>query len=308
MPGYNGNANLKCSEEEITYSPELKKEFVKCMTDIIYFAEKYCHIVTLDEGKILIKFWNFQKRMIKAMHQTPKYKGEQKRHSIILSPRQVGKTTIAAIYLVHYALFNEDAKIAILANKERTAIEIMRRVKLVYENLPLWLQVGIKPGGWNKSTINLGNGTILIAASTASSAVRGETINLLYLDEFAFVPTNIAEDFMSSVYPTITSGKKSKVIILSTPNGMNHYYQIWDKAVKGLNNYFPVKVNWWEHPDRNKEFKKSIIKDLGIITWNQEYGCLEHQSELQILNKNTKQQKQISIGELFEKGKNNDPS
>lgn len=304
---YQGNQNLRSANEKIVYTPEMKKEFIRCYSDIIHFGEEYCHIITIDEGKVKIKFWDFQKRMIKAMYDPPEYRNaegqmEKKKFLIVLSPRQVGKTTVSAVYLTHYAIFNEHKTIAILANKEKTALEILSRIKMIYEGLPLWLQPGIVDGGWNKQSITLGNGSRIIAASTASSAIRGYTINSLFLDEFAFVPPQIAEEFMNSVYPTVSSGKTSKIIIVSTPNGMNHFYNIWIDAIRGKNSYFPVKINWWEVPGRDDNFKKEIIRNQGITSWNQEYNCFSTHSNVNIRNKENGLIKSVTVNELWEFG------
>jgi len=184
-------------------------------------------------------------------------------------------TTISAIYLIFHAIFNKDQNIAILANKESTALDILRRVKMVYENLPHWMQVGIKDGGWNAKTIQLSNGTRIIAAATGSSAVRGQTYNILYLDEFAFVPNNVADEFMRSVYPTIISGQSSKVVIISTPQGLNHFYTMWDNAKKDKNSFYPVKIRWQDVPTYKQDpnFKKRVVEDVGQIAFNQEFDC-----------------------------------
>lgn len=304
---YQGNQNLRSANEKIVYTPEMKKEFIRCYSDIIHFGEEYCHIITIDEGKVKIKFWDFQKRMIKAMYDPPEYRNaegqmEKKKFLIVLSPRQVGKTTVSAVYLTHYAIFNEHKTIAILANKEKTALEILSRIKMIYEGLPLWLQPGIVDGGWNKQSITLGNGSRIIATSTASSAIRGYTINSLFLDEFAFVPPQIAEEFMNSVYPTVSSGKTSKIIIVSTPNGMNHFYNIWIDAIRGKNSYFPIKINWWEVPGRDDNFKKEIIRNQGITSWNQEYNCFSTHSNVNIRNKENGLIKSVTVNELWEFG------
>jgi hypothetical protein len=183
-------------------------------------------------------------------------------------------TTVATVYLLHYALFEEDKTVAILANKESTAIEILSRLKLAYTELPIWLQRGISEqnGGWAKKAVGLENGIKIIAGSTASSAIRGMSAGLVFLDEFAFVPDNIADDFMSSVYPTIASGKKAKIIIVSTPNGMNHFYDIYRKATRGENNFMPIKIRWDEVPGRDDKWREEIIRDIGPAKWNQEFG------------------------------------
>ena len=178
-------------------------------------------------------------------------------------------STISTIYILWYILFQQSKVVAMLANKEKIAIDILKRVKFAYQNLPLWLQQGICE--WNKTEILLENGCRILAGSTSSDAARGYTISLLYLDEFAFVPNNIANDFMQSVYPTITSGNSSKIIIVSTPKGLNHYYDIWKKAINGDNGYMPIRVRWDEVPGRGEKFKEDTIADIGLVKWNQEF-------------------------------------
>lgn len=274
MP-YGGDPTLKAQGEKTRITENRLKEFIRCKEDILYFTENYFYIVDIDKGKHKIKLREYQKRMLKAFVSPAK----GKRHIAMLSARQVGKTTISTVYLTHYALFQEDKTVALLANKEKTAVEILRRIKLAIQNIPLWLQQGISEanGGWNKGAIGFENGVRIIAGSTASSAIRGEAISLLYLDEFAFVPDNIADDFMRSVYPTVSSSKTSKIIIVSTPCGLNHYYHIWRGAIerdpKRANNFMPVKINWDEVPGRDKKWKESIIRDVGPQTFAQEYGC-----------------------------------
>ncbi len=295
---FQGNQLLRREGEKIEYSPDTIKEWIRCSEDIIYFAEKYFRIITIDEGEKIIQLYEFQKRMLKAFV-TPK---EGKRHSIVLSSRQIGKSTISTIYMLWYILFQKDKTVACLGNKERTAIEILKRIKFAYEFLPLWLQQGIKSDGWNKKSIILENNCRIIADSTAGSTVRGYTISLLYLDEFAFVPTNVASDFMGSAYPTILSGKTSKAIIVSTPNGLNHYHDIWKKAVAGENDYQPIKINWFEVPGRNEEFKNAYIRNRGIIEWNQDFACLGNikSININIKNKVTGEIKNVNMEDFYE--------
>ena len=187
-------------------------------------------------------------------------------------PRQTGKSTTVVSYLLHYALFNDSVNIGILANKASTARELLGRLSTAYENLPKWMQQGILV--WNKGNIELENGSKILAASTSASAVRGMSFNILFLDEFAFVPNHVAEQFFASVYPTITSGKSTKVIIISTPNGMNHFYKMWEDARRGKNDYTTNEVHWSQVPGRDEEWKKREIANLGSEeAFNQQYGC-----------------------------------
>jgi hypothetical protein len=177
------------------------------------------------------------------------------------------------------ALFNEDKKIAILANKETTAIGILKGIKLAYENLPKFLQQGIVKGGWNKKTIEFENGTSLLASSTSSSALRGYSANVLLLDEFAFVPPNIASEFMSSVYPIIMSGETTKIIIVSTPNGSTgHFFDIYKcaqlpRSDARANNFYPIYIGWKDVPGRDDKWRDNVIRDIGMMKWLQEFDC-----------------------------------
>jgi hypothetical protein len=302
---YDGNPNLRACDEEITYTKEMQEEYIKCMTDILYFAEKYCYIVSNDKGLHIIKLWEFQKKILKAMVDPPKYNNgsggeEKKQHCIALCPRQMSKTTMSALFLVHFAIFHQNKDSAILANKEKTALEIMSRVKLMIENLPLWLQPGVRE--WNKGTIHFGNGCRIIATSTSSSAIRGYTLANLLLDEFAFVPTNVCEEFMNSVWPTVSSSKNTKIIIVSTPNGMNHFYTLWTNSVRGKNNFFPIKVNWWEHPERDDSFKKNMIRDRGLVFWQAEFNCIKHDTKVKIRSKLTGREIEVSVENLYNYG------
>lgn len=267
---FKSNPLLRSANEIVPYTKEQIAETFLCEQDIIHFAENYVKIVTIDRGIETIKLWDFQKRLILNLHKPP----EGKRHNIILASRQVGKSTICRVKLLHYILFNNDKTVAILANKEKTARKLMKELKDAYQRLPYWLQVGVK--SWNSDSIELENGMTVICSSTASSAIRSYSISLLFLDEFAFVPDNIATEFMSSVYPTISSGKTSQIVIVSTPNGMNNFFNMWQNANQDPDNEFhPIKIKWNEVPGRDENFKKKTIANLpkGIIQWNQEYGC-----------------------------------
>ena len=212
---YLGNPNLKKINVPVEFTEEQIKEFTKCQNDPLYFIKNYVQIVSLDKGLVPFNLYDFQEKMVDTMH--------NERFTICKLPRQSGKSTTIVSYLLHYALFNPNCNIAILANKSSTARDILGRLQLAYENLPRWLQQGVI--NWNKGSIELENKSTIVAASTSSSAIRGGSYNIIFLDEFAFVPSNIAEQFFSSVYPTITSGQSTKMIIVSTPHGMNMYYK-----------------------------------------------------------------------------------
>ena len=260
---YLGNKNLKRSSVNIEWTKELILEYQKCSDDQIYFIKKYCKIVNVDKGLVNFELWKFQEEMIHTF--------EDNRFSIAKMPRQVGKTTTVAAYLLHKILFNESYRIAILANKDRGAREILSRIQLMFEHLPKWLQQGVLE--WNKGNIELENGSKILSSATSSSATRGGSFNLLYLDEFAFVPNNIQDEFFASVYPTITSGQNTKVIITSTPNGMNMFYKIWTDSVNNKNTYSRVSVHWSMIPGRDEKWQKQTIENTSQRQFNQEYNC-----------------------------------
>ena len=203
---------------------------------------------------------------------------------LLCNGRQSGKTTIATLYLTWLALFKQDKTIAVLANKEQQALEIMARIKDAYVKLPLWLQQGINKdvGGWSKGCIGMDNGTKIFAAASSSSSIRGKTVDYMLVDEFAHLDPNIAEDFMMSVFPTQASRTDSKLILISTPKGMNHFYDIWVKAVNGQNSFIPCKVQWNEIEGRDDEWRERMIKDNGIIYFNQEYACLHGDEPIEV--------------------------
>lgn len=266
---FKSNPLLRAENEVVEYSIEQLVEYRRCENDIIHFAENYVKIVTIDRGIETIKMWDFQKEMILSLQNPP----PNKRHACILASRQVGKSCITRIFLLHYLLYNTNKTVAILANKEKTARKLMKELKEAYQRLPYWLQVGVK--AWNADNIILENGMEVICSSTSSDGIRSYTISCLILDEFAFVPDNIAMEFISSVYPTISSGKTSRIICVSTPNGLNHFHKIWQTANNDPESeYYPIKIDWWRVPGRDEEFKRKTIANLpgGVIQWNSEYG------------------------------------
>ena len=260
---YLGNPNLKKANVATNFTPKQVKEFIKCSKDPIYFIKKYIKIVSLDEGVIPFNLYDFQEDMVNRFH--------NKRFNIAKLPRQSGKSTVVTSYLLWYVIFNPNVNVAILANKAATAREMLGRLQLSYENLPKWMQQGII--GWNKGSVELENGSRLLAASTSASAVRGMSFNVIFLDEFAFVPNNIAEQFFSSVYPTISSGKSTKVIIISTPHGMNMFYKLWHDAERGTNEYTHTEVHWSQVPGRDAEWKEQTIRNTSEQQFRVEFEC-----------------------------------
>ena len=260
---YLGNPNLKKANTPHEFTEEQVIEFIKCKNDPVYFAKNYIKIVSLDEGLTQFHPYDFQETLIKRFHEN--------RFNICKMPRQTGKSTTSVSYLLHYAVFNDSTNIGILANKAATARDLLGRLQTAYENLPKWMQQGII--SWNKGSLELENGSKILAASTSASAVRGMSFNILFLDEFAFVPNHIAESFFASVYPTITSGKNTKVIMVSTPHGMNHFYRYWHDAERNKNEYVPTDVHWSEVPGRDAVWKEQTIANTSEQQFRVEFEC-----------------------------------
>lgn len=259
---YQGNKLLKGANVKQNWTKERILEYKKCMNDPVYFIRKYMKIVHLDRGLVNFDLYDYQEDLIQT------YTDE--RRVIVLSSRQSGKSITSIGFFLHYTLFNEYKTIAILANKGDSARGLLARYRLAYEALPKWLQSGVVE--WNKGSVELENGCCIIAGSTSSSAVRSKSINILFLDEFAFVATNLADDFFKSVYPTVSSSKTSKVIVVSTANGLNHYHKMWDDAIKGHNNYVSKRIDWWDVPGRDEKWKEEQILATTEEQFAQEFG------------------------------------
>ena len=260
---YLGNPNLKKANTTQEFTEEHIVEFLKCKNDPVYFTEKHIKIVNVDEGLVTFNMYKYQKKLLKRFHKN--------RFNICKMPRQTGKSTTVVSYLLHYAIFNDNVNIGILANKAATARDLLGRLQMAYENLPRWMQQGIV--AWNKGSLELENGSKIIAASTSASAVRGMSFNIIFLDEFAFVQNHLADDFFASVYPTISSGKSTKVIIVSTPHGMNHFYRMWHDAERGQNEYVATEVHWSEVPGRDKKWKEQTIRNTSKQQFAIEFEC-----------------------------------
>ena len=260
---YLGNPNLKKANVKVEFTQENIEEFIKCKDDPVYFARNYLKIVSLDEGLVNFNLYPFQEKLVRNFHEN--------RFNICKMPRQTGKSTTVVSYLLHYAVFNDNVNIAILANKASTARDLLGRLQLGYENLPKWMQQGVLV--WNKGSLELENGSKILAASTSASAVRGGSYNVIFLDEFAFIPNHIADQFFASVYPTISSGQKTKVIVVSTPRGMNHFYRMWHDAERGKNEYIPTEVHWSEVPGRDQVWKEQTIANTSEQQFRVEFEC-----------------------------------
>ena len=260
---YLGNPNLKRANVSQRFTKKQVKEVLKCSEDPVYFIKNYIQIVSLDKGLIPFDMYHFQEEMVSKFH--------SHRFNIAKLPRQSGKSTIVTSYLLWYVLFNPNVNVAILANKAATAREMLQRLQLSYENLPKYLQQGILQ--WNRGSLELENGSKIMAASTSASAVRGMSFNVIFLDEFAFIPNHIADQFFSSVYPTISSGKSTKVIIISTPHGMNMFYKLWHDAERKQNEYVTTEVHWSEVPGRDEVWKEQTIKNTSEQQFRVEFEC-----------------------------------
>lgn len=290
------NARLRAAEEVWDYTEEEIREYVKCATDFVYWAENYAKISTLDKGIQLVKLRDYQRRMV---NEIVTLEEQNKRGMVVLAPRQCGKTTGIHLYITWLANFYDTQTIAIIANKSKNAMKILRSIKQTIEYLPIWMQAGCINGGWNKMSIELGNGSQIITGTAQNEAIRGGTFNCIYLDEYAFIPKHAADDFMKSVLPTIMSGKNARIFATSTPKGMNQFYTMWRKALTGKSLFKAFKIDYREVPGYGApEFKQSIIATEGIQTWRQEFETLKN-CYVNIKDSETGVVKRISMEELY---------
>lgn len=268
---FQGIEGLRKKGQKVDYTEDMINEIIRCSQDIIYFAEKYFYIVTGKKGKTKIVLYEWQKKVLKAFVETP----DNKKHCIVKIARQSGKTTVSTIFLLWYALFNKDKTVAIVAHKQEAAIDILKRIKTSISMLPIWLQQGLEDDGWNKKSVSFENGSRILASATSAEALTSLTVNLLFLDEFAKVPMHVAEEFITSTYPVISSFEGNKIIMVSTPKGLNHFYEFWSKSIRkeNSNNFFPINVGWWEVPGRDEKWKEGQISDIGMIRFAQEFQC-----------------------------------
>ena len=258
---YLGNPNVKRDGVLQVWTPELLQIYKKCMDDPIYFAEEYVKVISLDQGLVPFKLYPYQKEMFGHFNDN--------RFSIILACRQSGKSISACAYLLWYALFHPEKTIAILANKGATAREMLSRITLMLENIPFFLQPGSK--ALNKGSLEFSNNSRILAAATSGSSIRGMSVNLLYLDEFAFVER--ASEFYTSTYPVVSAGTATKVIVTSTANGIgNQFHKIWEGSVQGINEFHNFRVDWWDVPGRNEEWKAQTISNTSQLQFDQEFG------------------------------------
>jgi hypothetical protein len=260
---YLGNSLLKASGVPLNFTKEEIEEYLKCADDPIYFIESYCKIVTLDHGLQPFKLYDCQKNKVKVIHENRKV--------ILMEGRQQGKTTTSAAYILWYTLFQGSKTVAILANKATAAREVLYRYQIMYENLPTWLQQGVTT--WNKGDIALENGSIVFTAATSASGIRGKSVNLLYVDEAAIIPNNVAEQFFTSVYPTISAGETTKILLSSTPLGYNHFWKFWNDAENDRNGFVNLFIPYWKIPGRDENWASEQRRLLGELKFNQEVLC-----------------------------------
>lgn len=275
---YNGNRSLKQIGYVIQYTYEQVQELMRCKDDPIYFIKTYCQIVSLDSEQLIpFELFTYQEKFIEII--------QNNRKVISMQPRQMGKSQTVAAYILWYTLFNNNKTVAILAYKSEAAMEILSRYQLMFENVPIWMQQGIKT--WNKGDVELENGSSVFTAATSSSGIRGKSVNLLYVDEVAIVPNNIAEQFFTSVYPVVSAGETTKIILTSTPLGYNHFWKFWNDAENNINGFKHLRVNYWEHPKRDEQWAKEQKALLGDVKFNQEVLCAFLGSSNTLINADT---------------------
>lgn len=262
---HNGNPNLRGQFESIEYTQEQLEEYLKCRDDFFYFCENYCYI---RSGTNIVKFipYDYQKELVKDILSN--------KFSLAKMSRQSGKSTILSALITWFVIFEENYEVLIAAHVHKQAIEIMGRCKTIIENLPLWLQDGIVK--WNELEIVLENNSKITSSATTKNAARGRSPTFILLDEFAFVDTNIANEFYNSIYPTLSAptNTKAKLVIISTPNGMNHFYKLAVDAKSKKNNFKYNEINWNDVPGRDDAFREKTIKDVGLDRWEQEFECI----------------------------------
>jgi hypothetical protein len=294
---YLGNRNLPTANAEFEWTDTMVKDLKKCKRNLLYFAENFFTIINLDRGREKIKLFACQKKVLRSLRDN--------RFNIVLASRQVGKTTMMTIYALWVACFLDDQRILVVANKEQTAINIFKRIRLAYEQLPNWLKPGVIEYG--KTSMTLSNGSSIGISTTSSDAGRGDSCNCLILDELAFIDNHLVESFWKSVYPIISSSKKSKIFIASTPNGTgNLFHNLYSNAVKGKNNWNSCRIDWDEIPGRDEQWKQDTIRSLGSTDiFDQEFGCQFIETGESVLDEELVRKATLSIDEpehIFEDG------
>ena len=263
LTSYHGNPNLKPLAYQHDFSKEEIAEYIKCREDPVYFIENYVKIITLDKGLQPFKLYPCQKEKVKCIMDN--------RRVVLMEGRQQGKTVTSAACILHYTIFQEDKTVAIMANKSSAAREVLNRYQIMYENLPIWMQQGVKT--WNKGDVELENNSKVLTAATTAAAIRGKSVNWLYIDEAAIIPNNIADEFFTSVYPTISAGETTKILLTSTPLGYNHFWKFWNESVKGVNGFANMFIPYYEIPGRDEKWLEEQKQLLGQVKFNQEVMC-----------------------------------
>ena len=294
---YMGNRNLPTNKAEFEWTAKMVTDLKKCQKNLLYFAENFFTIINLDRGRERITLFKCQKKVLRALRDN--------RFNIVLASRQVGKTTMMTIYTLWVACFSEDQRILVVANKEQTAINIFKRIRLAYEQLPNWLKPGVVEYG--KTSMTLTNGSSIGISTTSSDAGRGDSCNCLVLDELAFIDNHLVESFWKSVYPIISSSKKSKIFIASTPNGTgNLFHELYSNAIRGKNNWKASRIDWWEIPGRDDKWKQDTIQSLGSTDiFDQEFGCQFIETGESVLDEELVRKCSLTLSEpehLFEDG------
>jgi hypothetical protein len=283
---YRGDKKIPSADAQFKWTPAMVKELAKCKKDIIHFAENHFFITSVDRGKEKISLYTAQKKVLRSLGNN--------RFVCLLSSRQSGKTTLMTIYALWVTCFSEDQRVIIVANKEQTAINIFKRVRMAYEQLPNYLKPGVKEYG--KTGVTFSNDSSIGISTTTSTAARGESVNCMIIDEMAFIEQHFIEEFWKSVIPVISSGKKTKIFVTSTPNGTdNKFYEIYSGAEKETNGWRAERIDWWEVPGRTERWKAQMVATLGS-----EESFLQEFGNVFVDDGNT------AIGaELIEKFKNN---
>ena len=260
---YHGNPNLKPLAYQHDFSQEEIEEYIKCKNDPVYFIENYVKIITLDSGLQPFKLYDCQKKKVDCIMNN--------RRVVLMEGRQQGKTVTSAACILHYTIFEEDKTVAIMANKSAAAREVLNRYQIMYENLPIWMQQGVKT--WYKGDVELENNSKVLTAATTAAAIRGKSVNWLYIDEAAIIPNNVADEFFTSVYPTISAGETTKILLTSTPLGYNHFWKFWNESLEGVNGFENMFIPYYEIPGRDDKWLEEQKQLLGDVKFNQEVMC-----------------------------------
>ena len=274
---YHGNPNLKPLAYQHDFSQEEIEEYIKCKNDPVYFIENYVKIITLDSGLQPFKLYDCQKKKVDCIMNN--------RRVVLMEGRQQGKTVTSAACILHYTIFEEDKTVAIMANKSAAAREVLNRYQIMYENLPIWMQQGVKT--WNKGDVELENNSKVLTAATTAAAIRGKSVNWLYIDEAAIIPNNVADEFFTSVYPTISAGETTKILLTSTPLGYNHFWKFWNESLEGVNGFENMFIPYYEIPGRDDKWLEEQKQLLGQVKFNQEVMCEFLGSTNTLINSNT---------------------